>query len=66
MRQPLPVKPCTHLPEAEAKAVTPNEFALIEVGLAYPVWSPDRAFQAADAMLQALAQDEENADQAQS
>ena len=32
-----------------------DEGGLIEPGRSYPVWSPDRAFAAAAAMLQALA-----------
>ncbi len=31
-----------------------DEGDLIEAGRSYPVWSPDRAFAAADALLQAL------------
>jgi hypothetical protein len=32
-----------------------DENGLIEPGRSYPVWSPDRAFTAAEVMLQALA-----------
>jgi hypothetical protein len=34
-----------------------DETSLIEPGRAYPVWSPDRAFRAAVALLQALEED---------
>lgn len=34
-----------------------DEGGLIEPGQSYPVWSPDRAFAAADALLQALEED---------
>lgn len=34
-----------------------REGGLIEPGRSYPVWSPDRAFTAAAALLQALAED---------
>jgi hypothetical protein len=34
-----------------------NDDVLIEPGRSYPVWSPDRAFTAAAALLQALEED---------
>jgi hypothetical protein len=34
-----------------------DDGTLIEPGRAYPVWSPDKAFTAAAALLQALAED---------
>jgi hypothetical protein len=34
-----------------------NDDALIESGQSYPVWSPDRAYTAAAALLQALEED---------
>jgi hypothetical protein len=38
-----------------AQELEREEGELIEPGRSYPVWSPDRAFTAADALLQALA-----------
>lgn len=38
-----------------AQELERDEDGLIEPGRAYPVWSPDRAFPAAAALLQALA-----------
>jgi hypothetical protein len=40
-----------------ARELEENESDLIEPGRSYPVWSPDRAFPAAAAMLQALEED---------
>jgi hypothetical protein len=37
-----------------ARELEQDEEGLIEPGLSYPVWSPDRAFAAAAALLQAL------------
>jgi hypothetical protein len=37
-----------------AQELEQDETALIEPGRSYPVWSPDRAFTAAAALLQAL------------
>jgi len=41
-----------------AQELEGDESGLIEAGASYPVWSPDRAFSAAAALLQAL--EEEN------
>jgi hypothetical protein len=38
-----------------AQALEREESELIEAGRSYPVWSPDQAFTAADALLRALA-----------
>ncbi len=38
-----------------ARELEREESQLIEPGKSYPVWSPDRAFTAADALLDALA-----------
>lgn len=38
-----------------ARELEREESELIEPGRSYPVWSPDRAFTAADALLDALA-----------
>ena len=40
-----------------AQELEGDESDLIESGRSYPVWSPDRAFTAAAALLQALAED---------
>jgi hypothetical protein len=40
--------------EALAQQLAQDEGTLIEPGRSYPVWSPDRAFTAAAALLQAL------------
>jgi hypothetical protein len=40
-----------------AQALERDEGSLIEPGQSYPVWSPDRAFNAAAALLQALEED---------
>ncbi len=40
-----------------AKDLERNDNDLIEPGRSYPVWSPDRAFTAAAALLQALEED---------
>lgn len=40
-----------------ARDLERDETALIEPGKSYPVWSPDRAFTAATALLQALEED---------
>jgi hypothetical protein len=38
-----------------AQELQREEGELIEPGRSYPIWSPDRAFTAADALLDALA-----------
>lgn len=43
--------------QALAQQLAQDESALIEPGRSYPVWSPDRAFTAAAALLQALEDD---------
>ena len=43
--------------QALAQDLDRNDGALIEVGRTYPVWSPDRAFMAAAALLHALEED---------
>jgi hypothetical protein len=40
-----------------AQELERDEGALIEPGRSYPIWSPDRAFPAAAALLQALEED---------
>jgi len=40
-----------------AQELEGDETALIEPGKSYPVWSPDRAFTAAAALLEALEED---------
>jgi hypothetical protein len=40
-----------------AQELEHDESDVIEPGQSYPVWSPDRAFTAAEALLQALAVD---------
>jgi hypothetical protein len=40
-----------------AQALEREDGGLIEPGQSYPVWSPDRAFTAAAALLQALEED---------
>ena len=40
-----------------ARELEQDEGGLIEAGQSYPVWSPDRAFPAAEALLQALEED---------
>ena len=40
-----------------AQELESDECRLIESGRSYPLWSPDRAFSAADTMLKALAVD---------
>jgi hypothetical protein len=40
-----------------AQELERDESDLIEPGRSYPVWSPDRAFTAAAALLEALAED---------
>ena len=40
-----------------AQVLEQNDNRLIEAGRSYPVWSPDTAFSAASALLQALAED---------
>ena len=48
-----------HLIQFLARELEQDEGDLIEPGRSYPIWSPDRAFSAAAALLQAL--DEEKA-----
>lgn len=45
--------------QALAEELAKDEGALIEPGLSYPVWSPDRAFAAAASLLQALENDKD-------
>ena len=40
-----------------AQELERDEGELIEPGRSYPLWSPDRAFTAADALLQALVEE---------
>jgi hypothetical protein len=40
-----------------ARELEQDEASLIEPGRSYPVWSPDKAFSAAAALLQALEED---------
>lgn len=42
-----------------AQELEGDESGLIEPGRSYPVWSPDRAFTAAAALLQALEEDKD-------
>ncbi len=44
-----------------ARALERDDGGLIEPGQSYPIWSPDRAFTAAAALLQALEVDKEPA-----
>jgi hypothetical protein len=43
--------------QALAEDLAHDESSLIEAGRSYPIWSPDKAFSAADVMLQALEED---------
>ena len=43
-----------------AQELQQDESDMIEPGRSYPVWSPDRAFTAADALLEALKEDRAN------
>lgn len=41
-----------------ARQLEEDDGGLIESGLSYPIWSPEKAFTAADVLLQALAEEQ--------